>query len=281
VHAFLFHANVAARFAGLLGGFPRRRLICEIQTVEIERTWHLWVDRLTHRLCHVTVGNSPSVVEHLHGCAGVPYAQLRCISGGVDTSRIAAAEPISRGDLDVAAEESLLLWVGRMDPIKGLDTLVAAVDLLRRERRVCLMLAGDGPERAKVEADVAARGLQDCVRLLGRRHDVPRLLRSADLFVFPSRTEGLPNAILEAMAAGLPVVATDVPGTRDLVRDGENGLLVRSDDATALAGALARLLDDRAMATVMAERAQGLVRADYTLERCQERYVGLYREVLG
>ncbi|HRX86868.1 MAG TPA: glycosyltransferase [Phycisphaerae bacterium] len=281
VHSLLFHANVAARVAGLLGGFPRRRLIGEIQTVEIERTWHLRVDRWTYRLSRLTIGNSQSVVDHLHTAAGIPRDRLRCVPGGVDIARVAAAEPVARDALGVGAGTAVLLWVGRMDPVKGLDTLLAAVDRLRQERSVCLLLAGDGPERGRVERDIARRGLHGCVRLLGRRDDVPGLLRSADIFVFPSRTEGFPNAVLEAMAAGLPVVATNVAGCRDLVTDRSTGLLVPADDPAALAGAVDALLADPALAATLAQRAQEMVARDYTLEACHERYADIYREVTG
>lgn len=281
VHTLLFHANVAGRLVGALCGFPRDRLVCEIQTVEIERRWHLWGDRLTYRLCRCLVGNSPSVVDHLHARAKVPRERLRLVLGGVDVARYASADALPREALGVRANEKVLLWVGRMDPVKGLDTLVAAVDLVRRNWPVKLLLAGDGPERANVESGIARRGLGDCVRLLGRRDDVPRILKSADVFVLPSRTEGLPNAILEAMAGGVPVIATDVPGSRDLVTDGVTGLLTPVDDAHRLAVGIEKLLSNAVAARRMAENAREMVAREYTLERCHKRYLELYREVLA
>lgn len=280
VHSLLFHANLAARGAALLAGFPLHRLICELQTVEIERTWHLAVDRWAGRLGRFTIGNSQSVVAHLHARAGIPHARLRCVPGGVDVARFAAAEPLARADLGVDADTDLLLWVGRMDPIKGLDTLLAALDILRRARRVCLLLAGDGPERPAVEREGLRRDVLGALRLLGRRDDVPRLVKSADLFVFPSRTEGFPNAVLEAMAGGLAVVTTDVPGCRDLVRDGRTGRLVPPDDPAALARVVGALLDDRAARAALADRARQRVARDHTLAACHDRYVQLYREAL-
>ncbi|NOX57689.1 MAG: glycosyltransferase, partial [Planctomycetes bacterium] len=94
VHSFLFHANLASRFACCLSGITRKRLVCEIQTVEIERRWHLLVDRITHRLCAVTVGNSDSVVQHLHRRAGIAMRRLTVIPGGIDVDAFAEAEPI-------------------------------------------------------------------------------------------------------------------------------------------------------------------------------------------
>jgi glycosyltransferase involved in cell wall biosynthesis len=278
VHALLFHANVASRVACVLVGFPARRLLCEIQTVEIERTWHLAVDRFTHRRCRFTIGNSPSVLRHLHARARIPMARLRLAPGGVDVAAIEAARPMDREALGVRPNEKLLLWVGRMDPIKGLDTLVAAVDLARRAVPLRLLLVGDGDIKRHIEADVAARGLGELVSLLGRRDDVPRLLQTADLFVFPSRTEGMPNALLEAMAAGLPVVTTDVPGCHDVVTAGETGRLVPPDDAEALAAAIAEAFEEADLTEVMRQAARRLVEGRYRLERCMARYLELYDE---
>lgn len=278
VHAFLFHANLAARLAGMLGGFDRRRLICEIQTVEIERRWHLFVDRWTQGLCRWVVGNSPSVIEHLAGQGRLARSRLRLIRGGVDVEAIRTAEPIGRGALGIPAGDPLLLWVGRLDPIKGLDVLIAAIALLARTRPVQVAIVGEGPYRAELEALAASAGLADRLHLLGRRDDVPRLLKTADVFVFPSRTEGLPNAILEAMAAGVPVVATDVPGCRDLVIHERSGLLVPVDDAAALADEVDRLLTNPDLAARLARAALADVSRNFMLDRTFRTYRALYAE---
>ncbi|MCP4248705.1 MAG: glycosyltransferase [bacterium] len=282
VHALLFHANIAARLACALAGFDAGRLICEIQTVEVERRWHLAVDRWTQRLCRWTVGNSPSVLEHL-ARGGIDRSRLRLIWGGVDVEALQAADPIDRqalADLGLDAGRPLLLWVGRLDPIKGLDVLVRAIALIRRTQPVQLAIVGDGPYREELEACIAANDLGESVRLLGMRGDVASWLQAADVFVFPSRTEGLPNALLEAMAVGLPVVTTDVAGCRDLIRHGRTGLLVPADDAAALAAAVLRLHDRRPFARCLGEAAADHVRRRHRREACFEAYRALYRQTL-
>ena len=281
MHSFLFHANFASRLACVLSGFPTSRLICEIQTAEIERRWHLVVDRFTHRLCRLTVGNSSSVVRHLHERAHLPLDRLRLVPGGIDVDRIRSAEPLERASLGVSSDEALLLWVGRMDPVKGLDALLAAVDVLCRSVPLKLLLVGDGVCRRPLEAEAARRALGRQVSFLGRRGDVPRLLRTADLFVFPSRTEGLPNALLEAMAASVPVVTTDAPGCHNLVTDGVTGRLVPVDDPAALAWAMRRALQDQRRSREMSVNACHLVTRVYTLQRCRQRYLALYDSVMG
>ncbi len=281
VHSFLFHANLAARLAGLLAGFDRRRLVCEIQTVEIERRWHLPVDACTQRLCAWIVGNSASVIEHLATRGRIAPSRLRLIWGGVDVDTIEAAAPVARQQLGVPLGCPLLLWVGRLDPIKGLDVLVEAVRLPGPLGAAHVAIAGDGPYRGALEQLVVQAGLTDRFHLLGLRPDVPGLLKTADAFVFPSRTEGLPNALLEAMAAGLPVVTTDAPGCSDLVRDADTGLIVPPDDPPALAAALAKLLADQSLRVRLGASAAGHVRRNFRLEKCFGEYLALYAEVVG
>ena len=280
VHSLLFHANMAARMACVLGGFDTRRLICEIQTVEIERRWHLTVDRWTQGLCRWIVGNSPSVLEHLRAAARISPWRLRLIPGGVDTEAIASAVPAERQALCLKDTEPLLLWVGRLDPVKGLDVLVRATAIAGRTRPLQLAIVGDGPCREELVRLIDEQGLAGRAHLLGVQAQVPPLLNAADVFVFPSRTEGLPNALLEAMAAALPIVTTDVPGCRDLIESERTGLLVPAGDATALAAAVIRVLKDQPLAARLGQAARAHVRRYHQREQCFEAYRAVYRDAV-
>lgn len=281
VHSMLFHANVATRWAGKRAGVPGSRILCEIQTVEVERKWHLLVDRFTHRGCRFTIGNSPSVVEHLHSKAGIPRERLRLVRGGIDAGRFDGAAAADRKKLGLPVDARMILWVGRLDPVKGLDVLIRALAKHVADPAAHLVLVGDGPIRGELERLAAEVGVGDRVHFVGRRDDVASLLAAADVFAFPSRTEGLPNALLEAMASRRAIVTTDVPGCRDLVEDGRTGLIVPYGDAAALGGALSRVLGEFEFASRIGEAARREVQAAWSIESMFDAYEAHYADALA
>ena len=281
VHAMLFHANLAARWAAPRAGFATERLLCEIQTVEVERRWHLWADRWTYEGCRLTIGNSPSVVDHLASAARIPRERLRLIRGGIDPKSVTEAEPIDPATIGVPTGAPIVVWTGRLDPVKGLDVLIRAFGPIAERRGAHLLLAGEGALRDALRRWIEEATLTRRVHLLGSRSDVPSLLKRADLFAFPSRTEGLPNALMEAMAAGCPIVTTDVPGCRDLVTQDRTGLVVPYGDVAALSAAMDRLLQDRSRATALGRAAAEEVTEKWQLSVMLDAYVALYHEVVA
>ena len=279
VHSLLFHANVAARWAARSAGFDSSRIVCEVQTVEVERKWHLLVDRFTHAGCRLTIGNSPSVIEHLATHARIPRDRLRLVRGGIDPTGLRVADPIARGALGLAENARIVLWVGRLDPVKGLEILIDAFARLRNADDVHLLLAGNGPLHGRLSRRVEALGQTHRVHLLGSRNDVPSLLRSAEIFAFPSMTEGLPNALLEAMAARCPIITTNVPGCRDLIAHMETGLVVQYGDTSALAEGLQLLLSDRGLAARLGAAASASVSRDWHIDSMIKAYLAVYCEV--
>ncbi|MGQ9651709.1 MAG: glycosyltransferase [Phycisphaerae bacterium] len=279
LHALLFHANIACRLVGPLADVPINRIVCEIQTVELERPWHLVLDNLTCRLCRLEVGNSPSVVAHLRRKAHLPASRLSCQWGAVDVTAIDAAEPADRAMFGIPPDQPLVIWTGRLDPVKGFEEMLSAFARLRQTLPASLLLVGDGPYRPAVERLIAEYRLDQSVKFAGSRPDVPSLLKMADAFLFCSRTEGLPNSLLEAMAAGLPVVATDVPGCRDVVIHGQTGLLSRAGSAVDIERKLALVLTNRRLSADLGARAHDWVRTHLDVQKWSEHWELIYSHI--
>lgn len=219
VQSFLFHANLAARLAGRRAGVPH--VLSGIRVAERAARWHLWCDRLTSRLVDRYVCVSRSVADFSRDEAGLPSDKLVVIPNGIDVERYQRAEPLDLTLLGLGAGRRAVTFVGRLERQKGLlDFLRHSPRWLGRLPYHDLLLVGTGPQESALREEAERAAIAARVHFIGWRDDVPRILRASDLFVLPSQWEGMPNALLEAMAAGLPVVATDVEGVRELLGDG-------------------------------------------------------------
>jgi glycosyltransferase involved in cell wall biosynthesis len=174
----------------------------------------------------------------------------------------------------------VILCVGRLEPVKNHGMLLRALGSLRRRHAPEVWMVGDGPCQAEYEAAVRRLGLADSVRFLGYRYDVPELTAAADVVVLTSLKEGIPRALMQAMAVGVPVVATNVKGTREVVVDGYTGFLVPLDDADALAERLGVLLGSSALRSAMGARGVAHARQHFDEERVVERLTEVYRLAL-
>jgi glycosyltransferase involved in cell wall biosynthesis len=190
----------------------------------------------------------------------------------------ANASPVPRSVLAREDGTPVVLTVARLDGQKGIHHLLDAVSAVPN---ASFAIAGDGPNRAALEAYAASVGVSDRVRFLGHRQDVPSLLAAADLFVLPSLYEGLPLSVLEAMASGVPVIATGIGGTDEVVRDGETGTLVPPADPAALAAAIVRTLGDRERASRLALAARALVAREYSVASMVRSVSQLYDALLA
>jgi glycosyltransferase involved in cell wall biosynthesis len=176
-------------------------------------------------------------------------------------------------------DEFLWLAAGRLDPVKDYPTLLMA--MFNMPEPACLMIAGAGPLENELRQLSAQLGLESRVRFVGFEPNVWRLMQAADAFVLSSRWEGLPMALLEAAACGLPAVATDVPGTREAMVDGETGLLATAGDAQALQDAMTRLMRmDPDAQDAMGHRARSLVVERFSLDKVLDRWENLYVDLL-
>lgn len=213
----------------------------------------------------------------------LPARKVTTIPNGVDLARFGQGDRReSRARLGLPSEAAIVGTVGRLDPVKDHAGLLRAFAVLPPgPQDSMLVIAGDGPCREDLTRLVGTLGLAERVRLLGDCRDVPGVLAALDLFVLPSIAEGMSNTILEAMATGLPVVATRVGGNPELVEDHATGRLVGIQDPAALAEAIAVYLDDSHLRAVHGKAARQRATERFGLDRMCESYVDLYRRLLG
>jgi len=189
-----------------------------------------------------------------------PLRKTSKVLHGVDASRYSLPREMRlavRKTLGIGSEENLLVFVGRLESDKGLDVLFEALCRLRQAAPPCrCVVVGDGPMRAELSASVAETGLSSRVMFMGFQEDVRPYLAAADIFVLPSPNEALPFALLEAMSSGLACIATDVGGVREVVSDGEDGLIVPPGSPMALGEAIRRLLSDANLRSRIGKRAR-------------------------
>ncbi len=233
------------------------------------------LERRTAGLIHHFVSNSHAAARAMVETEGKAADRIMVIQSGIDASEFARSRPAS------PSESLRVIAVGNLLPCKGHRLLIEAAGILRREGIQCTVsLAGDGPERRGLQK-LAERLAAGCVRFLGCRSDVAELLADADVLVQPSLTEGLPTAVMEAMAAGIPVVATEVGGNGELVRDGETGRLVPAASPEALAEALRALAVSPVLRARMGQAGRERIQSHFPLrkmiagfESFCERYAG-------
>lgn len=280
---FLYHANLLGRLAGRACGVPL--VVSSVRTSKplagAQRRLFAWTDRLAD----ATTANSAAIVAELvrdglvapHRAHHIPNAiLLPARPGTAERSR-------ARAGLGAAEGDFLWLAVGNLVPDKDYPTLLRAFALHRRTRGSArLAVAGAGPLAESLRAGAAREGLGEAVRFLGSRSDVPALLAGADAFVMSSAFEGVPNALMEALAAGLPAVATAVGGVPELLREGEGGLLVPAGEPEGLAAAMDRIAGLPAEArAAMGEAGRVRVAGCCEVERVVDRWQGLFRALAG
>jgi glycosyltransferase involved in cell wall biosynthesis len=282
VHTHLFTADaygrVAARLAGARGVYA---------TVHSTNVWkgalHRRIDSLLARVSTKVIAVSAEVAQVLRERDGIPEGRIAVVENGIDLQRVAGATGEGvRAEFGIPEGVPLMGLVGRLHPAKGHADLIAALSQLAVQgiSAHCLLI-GSGELRDEIAADVKRRGLQGRVTLTGQRSDVPRLLAALDVLAMPSRWEGLPMTLLEAMAMGKAIVAARVGGIPNVVTDGREGLLVTPGDVAALAGALQRVITDAPLRRELGDRARETLLARYDVGRTARAYESLYAACLG
>jgi glycosyltransferase involved in cell wall biosynthesis len=295
VHTTLFEADVAGRTAGWSRRLPVVSSLVNVaygveQAGQGVPGWKLrgaqLLDALTARSVTRFHAVSRHVAEQMARRLRIPSGRIEVVPRGRDATLLGRRTPerrrAARAALGLDQDAPVLLAAARHEAQKGLETLVEAVArVLMVEPEARLLVAGrDGAQTARLHADVQRLQLGHAVRFLGTRDDVPELMCATDVFVLPSRWEGLPGTVLEAMALETPVVASDLPMVREAVTE-ETARLVPVDRPPLLADAILEVLGDQAEAVARAGRARADFLQRFTIERSADRMVGLYRRALA
>lgn len=279
VQSFLIYDNTVARLAGL---------VCHDTTIvtgarglrHITNPGLRVIDRVLLPLSDYIVANSEAGADFYHRW-GVSRDRLAVVYNGrdLDTYRSASSEGL-RAEFDIPEDAPVIGNVGRLVERKGQhDLLDAWPTIIANHPDTHCLLVGDGPERSAIEARVAGLDRSEAVHVIGTRDDIPEILAMLDLFVFPSHYEGLPGAMIEAMAAGLPIVATAVDGITELITDGDSGTLVPPKDPPAIANAVCSMLSNPQNARTYGNAARAVAYETFSLDAMIQNFEQFYERI--
>ena len=292
VHTHNSLPGVTGRIAGRLAGIPAVVHTCHAWPLHQPRgrIFH-WLyktfETLAARGADATLFQNTDDMRTCIALKVVPASKAVLIGNGIDTQQLSARASSDgflriREEFGIGSEAFLLVNVARLERPKGQAFLLQGLHRLvgRTDREVVALFVGTGKHEKEVRAEVKRLGLEPFVRFAGYRRDVPDILQAADVSVLTSLFEGIPRSLMESMALGLPVVATDVPGTRTLVESGRTGLLVEYGDVEGLVNAFTQLIDEPELRKRLGENGRRLVRTKFDERLVAERVQRVYERVL-
>jgi len=280
--SFMYHANLLGRAAGRMVRVPV--IVSSIRNENLGNRMRERIDRLTNWASDAITTNSRLAAAGLTQRGVVAPGRLLVIPNSIQVDRYAANpgdRERQRQEMGIREDEFLWLSVGRLEKDKDHENLLAAMRLLHQDGiKTSARVAGEGPERGALEGMAANLDLRERVQFLGTRRDLGPLYNAADGFVLPSRREGLPNVIMEALASGIPVVASRVGGVPELVQEGETGFLVPPRDTEALSTAMRRLMEiPPSQRREMGERGRKHVEESFGVGAVTDQWESLFNEL--
>jgi sugar transferase (PEP-CTERM/EpsH1 system associated) len=269
--------------AGSMAGHTR---FVHAERGTLNRSWkNIMVQQLLWRrmdrvLC-VSEAHKKEIIETIH----FPSSRIHSIVNGVDVDKFQpnAEQRVSfRKEIGLTEEHICIGSVGYLRPIKNHILLMkAGKDICHQYHNVRICLIGEGPEKEKLMFAAQEYGIQDQVIFCGSRHDIPLVLNGMDVFVLPSLNEGLPNAVLEAMATGIPVIASHVGGIPEVLQDEKNGLLFTSNDSVSLTKKLKDIIDNPKKRKMLAENGRHRVVSQFSLSSMVKKYEEVYQSLVA
>lgn len=275
IHGHGFKSDILGLLAARLAGCP---VLTTPHGWSLDDDWKLKMyerlDRFSFSFMDMVCPLSPDLAAGLTGT--IAPAKMRLILNGVDIDEIRRASPAEKSHPDAF----IIGYIGQLIERKDLPTLLTAFHSLRTERdNLRLIIIGDGPARQGLEAECQRLGMSDQIDFLGYRPDAASWLKTFDLFVLPSQLEGIPRCIMEALAAAIPVVATDIPGNKDLVSHQLTGLLYPVGDSPELARCISYMIDHPVEARQMAKNGNLKVIAEYSNRKMAAEYATIYHSL--
>jgi glycosyltransferase involved in cell wall biosynthesis len=284
LHTWLFAANAYGRLCA--SAIPKTKIVVSERCVDSwKASWQLWADRRLIRHTDRLIGNSPSVVE-FYQQLGVPPEKLACIPNGIEVPAVLASIDTQQRssmlqELGFPDDSYVVGYIGRLAKQKRVEDLIWTVETLRQIRpKLRLVIVGDGPERTKLEAFTHDVGVTEHVRFLGHRDDAQRWMQLFDVFCLASSFEGMSNSLMEAMAFGKPVIASDIPANRELVVQSETGFLPKLADTVGFMQFLRRLIDEPGLAEGMGQAGRERIQQFFSVQRMVDAYAEVYRKLL-
>lgn len=280
LQTFLYHANILGRIAGWLAGVPH--VVSGIRVAEKRGRVRLWIDRWTDRFVSRHVCVSQSVADFSAEQGGLPASKLVVVPNGVDVPRFKNASPADLTQFEIPKDAFTLLFVGRLEPQKAPEVLIDGVSpLLPLYPELHVLIVGAGSLESSVRDQVAARETGKRVHFAGRRRDVPEIMRACDCLVLVSRWEGMPNVVLEAAAAGLPIISTEVEGVRELlVSDSIAATIIPIDQPDSLKNAIVSHVEQRVEFADLARASQSIVAKHFTWDATASAFEAIYQGLL-
>lgn len=285
VHTHSFYPNVPGRIAAKLAGAPV--IIAHQHSLfsqKCKRTKHKWYEKILAPFTDKIIAVSHCVKEDYVNYTGVSPQKVEVIYNGIDLEPFTREYDIAQLKQELGIEDRIIIGsIGRIRWVKNYPALIAAADKVRYAiPNVVFIIAGDGPEhyKKKLISQIQQLNLQDYVKLIGYREDVPALIQMFDICVLPSRFEGFPGVVLEFLASRKPIVATNSGGHSEILKDGENGLLVTPGDVNQLAQAIVTLIKNQSLKKRLIHNAWSTAQ-EFSLEKMTANFDRLYNTLLS
>jgi len=244
---YLIHADIFGRIFGRM--FGAKKIVPYIRNIHRNRRVLLFLDRITMPFADFVLTNSETAKKFYIQKMGAGPEKIKCIPNGIDLEKfknVSVESGKKKRELGISPEKTIVGCVARLEKQKDIETLIKAFDGIRKNAsEVHLLLVGHGAEKEKLEKYVASRNLSKDVTFLEKRADMPEIYKAMDIFVLPSLNEGMSNALLEAMASGVPAITSDIEENKELIRHGFNGLNFACGDNSDLAEKMEYLLENK------------------------------------